>query len=127
MSGASTGVGIVRAMPSNKPPPRPVGDALREWRTAKGLSQTEVAELTTKSQRNISRIELGGDIELDDLVAIEDGLGVMRGTILRLSGHVEDAVTVEDLIATDPTLTPEHRLLLAAALKSFRQGLRGHR
>ncbi len=77
-------------MPTIKPH---VGERVREFRKARGLSQTELAELMGTGQTQVSRIELAEhDLMFSTILRLSEVLGVDARELLepeKKEGHVE--------------------------------------
>lgn len=70
---------------------RAIGEVLREVREEHGLSQRRCAELLGVSTSAMSDRETGvARVQPEDLVRLEDALGVVRGEVLRRAGYVRD-------------------------------------
>lgn len=83
-----------------------LGEAIRRVRASVG--QMELAKRMNDpvvDQSRISKWERGiGHPSLDQIRAIEDALGVRRGSVLRLAGYVEDEGSTLDTITADRAL-----------------------
>jgi transcriptional regulator with XRE-family HTH domain len=66
----------VRHVPTAQPPPRPVGELLRQWRERRRLSQLDLALQADVSTRHLSFVETGRSRP-------------SRGMLLRLAGQLE--------------------------------------
>lgn len=75
-------------------------------------NQDVLAERLETTQQTISRYELGDLTTLDDVVAIEDALGLGRGALLIDAGYVPRDVDVLDLIRRDTSITHDRRELI---------------
>lgn len=70
---------------------RPIGVALRELREELGVSQRRAAVLIGLSTSAMSERETGvARVQPEELVRLEDALGVVRGEVLRRAGYVVD-------------------------------------
>ena len=91
----------------------PLARAITTVRKRQSMTQEQVEALTGIPQVTLSRWENGAQPALDDLVRLEDGLGVARGAILREAGYVAaEPRTVGEVIDYDPTLTERFRALV---------------
>lgn len=87
-----------------------LGQALRRARLRAGMrNQDLLAERLETSQQTISRYENGDLTALDDVVALEDALGLGRGALLIDAGYAPKAVDVIDLIRRDTSITDYRR------------------
>ena len=86
-----------------------VAQAIKEVRQQAGLSQNDLALKLGVVQPTISGWERGENSPgLSDLSRIEKACGHPKGAIFRLAGLTEE-LPIEDLLLTDPRLTPELR------------------
>lgn len=77
-------------------------------KTARGeRTQAWLAEaIGAGDQSTVSDYEVGRSrVNLDQVVAIEDALGLHRGQLLVASGYVPEVQNAEDAIKLDPNLT----------------------
>lgn len=96
---------------------------VRESLTPK-VTQAQLAEKTGIRQTQISRFEnehAGSEPSLDQLAALEDAMGVERGTVLTVAGYIREAATADRVLFTDPTLEPE---LVDVVLDAYRAAQR---
>ena len=88
-----------------------VGWAVREdlaGRTEKWLANELAVDPSTLSRWLNGQV----DITLNDLIRIEQALGVGRGRLLRRAGLVDELDCVRDAIETDRDLSRGHRRIL---------------
>lgn len=98
-----------------------LGQALRDARTRAGLrNQDLLAELLGTTQQTVSRYENGDLTTLDDVVAIEDALGLGRGALLVAAGYVPEDIDVLDLIRRDLSITENRRELIIEVYETGR-------
>jgi transcriptional regulator with XRE-family HTH domain len=99
-------------------PTRSLKEVVRELRVSHELTQVDLADLTGIPQFQISKMEAPPDrahsrpVHAEDIVRIEDALGIPRGTVYRAAGLSELGVTVPEAIASDPKLDPVDKDLL---------------
>jgi transcriptional regulator with XRE-family HTH domain len=94
-----------------------VGKALREARTSRGMSLSEVAHAAGVSTATLSRIETEKQsLDVSLLAAVSRILNVAPGQVL--GSEPDPAATEEALVASLSTLSPERRVrVLTAAAK----------
>ena len=98
----------------------PICAALREARTAVGMSQTALGNELGVAQTQIVRWETTREPPLDIIAGVEAALGLGQGQLLRDAGYVvegKQAPTTEDMIARDPRLS---RMARDTILASYR-------
>lgn len=70
---------------------RPIGATVRELREQLGMTQEQVAEALEVDQAAWSKRERGVTrFNAEELVRFEDTFGMLRGTVYRRAGYVED-------------------------------------
>jgi hypothetical protein len=92
-------------------------------------TQEEVSQRINPTLRNslnlvqsrISRLELESEPSYDQLAALEDAMGVERGTVLTVAGYIRETKTIDRVIFTDPSLEPE---LVDVVLDAYRAAQR---
>lgn len=87
------------------------------------MSQADLASATRTNQTTISQYERAVTRpSLDTVVALEEALGLRRGSLLVAAGYVEVGapVTVEDAIREDPGIDDIAREYLLALLARAR-------
>jgi transcriptional regulator with XRE-family HTH domain len=102
----------------------PILCAIRETREERGITQEALGTAIGRAQNSISKLERGAEKEpptVDEVAAIEVALGVPKGYILRKAGYVVPMTTVEDLIMSDPGLSPPNRQAVLAVYSSLRE------
>lgn len=99
-----------RALPSPDVPgvsdaKGPFGIPLRRARYAAHMSQDRLSAISGIEQSKISSLERGlGFPTLDQVAALERGLGLMKGTLIFASGFAAPTTGVQDAIRQDPEL-----------------------
>lgn len=63
----------------------------------------------------------------DEVLHFEDMLQLRRGTVERMAGYVEDAVTLEEMIEQSVTLGEVHKRTLRSVLESLEHDTRASR
>lgn len=97
-------------MRGSLPPLRPIGAVVRELREELGLTQEAVAEALEVDQAAWSKRERGVTrFNPEELVRLEDTFGMLRGTIYRRAGYVEDPAGPLEQIAAWTFLDPRWR------------------
>lgn len=97
--------------PKAQPVSVALGRALREARGAR--PQSDIAELVDVEQPTISRWEKGETTpSVEQLIRLEDGLGIARGTLMRAGNLLGEYLSVEECIASDLTLTEDYRSMV---------------
>lgn len=104
-------------------PVRTLNDALRSVREARGLTQAKLADTLGVDQAMCSRWESNPDWNprVDELLAIDDALGLPRGALLKAAGYIDDTTTAEQAITADPALSPDGRDAVLILLRYYRQ------
>ena len=103
-------------MDLDKPALAALADAIRSSRDTAGITQTELGERAGIGQDKVSRYERGvNEPGVAVLLAIDRACGQPPGTVLRLAGLLERPETAEQVIQSDPGLSPEE----ARALLTF--------
>lgn len=103
-------------VPKESPPRGPLGTALRKFRRRVGTSQDALADESGVPQHQISRIERGLlSPTLEEVAALERALGIGKGALLIASGAIEIALTFEDAVEQDPTLSEEAKWFMLDA------------
>ncbi len=122
---ASYGLRKVHAVPVDSTPTR-ADSALVQLGAAievalDGRTKGWLAEQVGVDASTIGRIINGRlkDLKLLQVRAIEDHLGVSRGFLLRAGGFVDEAVTVEAAIASDPTIHMDDKATLVRVISQF--------
>src|SRR5438067_721174 len=79
---------------------RALGEAIRSARLYAGVwTQQELADLLGVGQTTVSRWERGAEaLRLSSVVAVENALGVPRGSILRGAGYIGEDAEPEGVI-----------------------------
>lgn len=91
-----------------------IGRALKAMRGRD--SQDVIAELIGVTQVTVSRWEHGkSSPTLDQMVVIEDHYGRPRGSLLRDAGLIEPVDTLEKVVAADPRLSAQWRIIVLDA------------
>ena len=117
----------------------PFGQALRELRKARDLSQMELADIAGTSQRHVSFIELGRSVPSRAMVLqIAESLGLTlsnRNRLLVAAGYAPLSVTqlgtwdeaLQDVadVLTDARLTAEEREEFRTVVRLISQRWRG--
>jgi transcriptional regulator with XRE-family HTH domain len=106
--------------PHKKPPvPGSFGAAIRAIRERKGLSQTELGNITGLGQNNISRIETGTVLRPQDATVelLARALDVAPYEIWRLTSYPELEYLTADLRTNAKELTLAQQEILAALAK----------
>lgn len=89
---------------------RAIGVALREVREAAGLSQRACADLLGLSPSAMSDRETGvARVQPEELVRLEDALGLVRGEVLRRAGYVHDPAGPLEVVESWTWLAPAWR------------------
>lgn len=102
---------------------RQLGGAIREARTAAGLSQKALAAEVGVEQAQMSRYERGEYlVALDTITAIDRACKQPLGYVLRLAGLVEDSADSVSAVRTDPTIPTRVRDALVAIIEDTRGG-----
>jgi transcriptional regulator with XRE-family HTH domain len=104
-----------------------VGRTLRQLRTDVGLSQGDVAGRLGVSQETISGYERGRPITTEALVALEEALGVARGTLFKAAGLCEENGDARAALERDPELDEAVRQVVLATYDSARETTRVNR
>lgn len=102
-----------------------VRESLTPKLTQEGLSQRIDPTLRSSLnlvQSRISRLELESEPTYDQLAALEDAMGVERGTVLSVAGYIKETKTADRILFSDPTLEPE---FVDVVLDAYRAAQRG--
>ena len=102
-----------------------MGKRIRKYRTAKGMTQSDLAEAVQKTNTTISHIEVGsGKPELNTVVSIANALGVSMDMLL--CDSIENSVPVYEceLIETLRSCTPEELRFIAAIIPTVLEAFR---
>ena len=96
-----------------------LGMALKRERTARGLTQPQLAELSSLTQSTLSRTEAGThDPTVSEIVALEQAMGLTLGFLLVAGGFVEGLAAVPLAIMGDKALSDRERDWLLAAYQA---------
>lgn len=85
-------------------------DAIKNLRKRAGLNQTELGEAAGMNQPMVSKFERGAQTPtIPQLDALEDALGVERGTINAMTGRVPRGDSETNFYASQLARIPERR------------------
>lgn len=100
-----------------------IGEAIKEVRTRAGLDQKDVVARIDRSDTDVivdqpmlSKMERSKAVpSIRDLSAIERAMGVPLGTVLVMSGYVENVGSVAQAVAADDKLSAGDKTVVLTA------------
>lgn len=108
---------------------RDIGDRVRQARTAKHMSQNDLADVTGLSVSFLSNIEMGKQsMNIRALIAISNALDVSTDWLLRNNTQAALTITSEEISKELEDCTPQEReiiLRLVQTMKDSLQKLKG--
>lgn len=82
----------------------------------RGMQRQDLAAILDRDAAVVTRLLSGGRrLQLTELAAVEDALGLLRGHFLRGADLVRDPACPRDALANDPNLSPWYRDEMVAA------------
>ena len=109
---------------------RDIGDRVRQARTAKHMSQNDLADVTGLSVSFLSNIEMGKQsMNIRALIAISNALDVSTDWLLRNNTQAALTITSEEISKELEDCTPQEReiiLRLVQTMKDSLQKLKGN-
>lgn len=102
-----------------------MGKRIRKYRTAKGMTQSDLAEAVKKTNTTISHIEVGsGKPELNTVVSIANALDVSMDMLLCDSVKNSIPAYEYELMEMLKACTPEELRFIAAVIPSMLEAFR---